>query len=188
MLQIAGIKVITHKNNNMENLKEPDSTEDLESRIKKLIAEKGKNQCISPDGKLKNDFILSCITENNSQAAQDYERIIAAYDKLKQNDAFANRVSKETLNKINLYGEYIVRPLKVKGHQSQNIQIGEIIKVPALKSKWDFADGEGWKASLLNNEERFKIGDKVLYSFCEIIILDNEKLHLVCSFSGKLID
>jgi len=176
----------------MKNIKSDGLTMNLEDKIKQLISEIGHIHCVKPDGKLDDSFILTYITQNNKRAAKDYFQVVAAYNKLKSNETFVKenspKVSDTTLKKYLFYHDALVRPLKTV-HKNHNdiLFAGEILKLPEKKSASEYDHGEGWKA-LLEPERQFKIGDKVLYNYKTNIVLDHEMLHLVCSFSGKIIE
>ncbi|MGP8215672.1 MAG: hypothetical protein ACLQQ4_08935 [Bacteroidia bacterium] len=85
-----------------------------------------------------------------------------------------------------LANEYLVRPYKANDTSfNRNIYFGEIIKLPAVLDI-NYAEGDEWKA-LLKKGIEYNIGDKVLYSFKSNILLDNELLHVVGCFTGKIL-
>ncbi len=114
-----------------------------------------------------------------------------AYNKLRKNNEFikefnSRRVSEETLKNLLLANEYLVRPYKANDTSfNRNIYFGEIIKLPAVLDI-NYAEGDEWKA-LLKKGIEYNIGDKVLYSFKSNILLDNELLHVVGCFTGKIL-
>ncbi len=177
----------------MKNIKNDGLTMDIEDKIKQLMDELGQNKCITPDGRLNNDFILTCLTQNNKRAAADHLKILSAFNKLKKNDQFFYKsnakVSEETLNKIQLFGEHLVRPIiPNENYKHGAIHTGIIIKLPEKRNTNQYDDGESWKA-LIEKETTFKVGDKVLYCYGgsgSNLVLDNELLHLVCYFLGKI--
>jgi hypothetical protein len=176
----------------MKNIQNAGLTMDMEDKIKQLIVEMGEKDSIRPDGKLNDSVILSYITQNNKRAAKDYVQIVKTYNKLKKDDSFIKesnpRVSKETLEKYLFDFEFLVRPVKMLYSSStESIHSGEIIKVPEKKDVREYAEGEQWKA-LIAKEPKYKVGDKILYWYHSIILLDFEILHLVSSISGRILE
>ncbi|HTA81469.1 MAG TPA: hypothetical protein VK783_00915 [Bacteroidia bacterium] len=170
--------------------KRPKTEKELERSIKYLLLDQEQFDSIKPDGSLDETFILSYLVRNNDHAAKEYGRILRAYEIVKKHGMFtkvmeSRRVSDKTLQGIELYYESIVRPIKAKedglrGH----IYTGEVLKLPSPAGR-EYDTGEEWKA-LLEKEKRFMVGDKVLYNMKSNLILDNELLHLVGTFTGKI--
>lgn len=161
----------------------------LEQRIKSLINRLGQNHCIKPDGCLNEAFILAYLLRNCKQAAEVHGKLMTAFDALKKEDIFKKSeqfVSKETLRKIELYSEYLVRPAEPDS-QSRfgNIFTGTILKIPKTLPS-NYFPGDEWKI-LLGKEDDFKIGDQIVYNSKNNIILDNECLHLVGYIVGKIL-
>jgi hypothetical protein len=103
-----------------------------------------------------------------------------------QPETETKRVSKKTLNSLELYNDAIVRPMK----KPNNIKIdhgyfGEIIKLPSGGASYRYDAGEEWK-KVLKKEREFNVGDRVMYSCKLNIMMDGEQLHLVGYFFGKL--
>ena len=161
---------------------------EIEKSIGSLLQEHDYSS-VMPDGSLSEHFILSYLTRNNDHAAKGYHKILLAYEKVKKYEAFAKvmqskRVDEKSLKKLVFFYDTLVRPIKEKeGTVQGSMYVGEIIKLP----KPEPDEGEEWKA-LLHKKERYQVGDKVLYYMKSNIILDNELLHLVSSFTGKLLE
>jgi hypothetical protein len=174
----------------MKNIKNDGLALTIEDKIKQLMHEMGYINCIKPDGKLNDRFIVEYLTQHNKEATKDYVRVVTAYAKLRNDVSFVKesnqKVSKETLKKFVFEYEFIVRPIKtIQVHHIDGVFAGEIIKLPEKDAR-DFSDGEGWKA-LLEQSSR-KVGDKIIYWYKNNIILDSELLHLVSSISGRILD
>lgn len=152
----------------------------------------GQKQCIRPDGKLDDSFILTYLTQNNKRAAHDYIRILAAFNKLKENDPVLKgnrpKVSDKTLKKFVFFSDAVVRPLDTIFNSPDDfLYIGEILKLPEKKSTRDYDDSEAWKA-LIETESRCRVGDKIIYGFKANVVLDDELLHLVWNVTGRIIE
>ena len=162
----------------------------IQRKIKFLINE-GQYECINPGGELSENFILSCIVQHNEKAAMEQRKIITAYRKLKKQDAFIKsiptwKVKEETLTRLVLYNETLIRPLNVKEIFGNNgVYFGEVIKLPRTQGQ-EYDESEKWKA-LIEKEKEINVGDKVIYSYRSNIILDNELLHLASFFVGKIV-
>lgn len=175
----------------MKQTKKMKSAKEIERSLELQINQEGEFDSIKADGQLDEAFILTYLIRNNQEAAQDYWKIIKAFNKIKQRDIFikgmhSRKVSKETLKKIILNNEAIVRPLKSENAiRHSRVYFGEILKLPAINS--DCVDGDEWKA-LVKKETDFDVGDKVIYNYKYDIILDNELLHIVGCFAGKLLE
>lgn len=169
----------------------PRTTSEFEENIRYSIVIMEQYDCIKADGNLDESFILSRILENNEMATLEYRRILSAYATLRKNDAVikglsSGKVKMETLNNIILTQETLVRPIKTREVAfNQSIYYGKIIKLPVEREPYR-EDGDSWKA-LIEKKKEYEVGDKVLYTHKTNILLDNELLHLVFGFSGKLL-
>lgn len=175
----------------MKQVKKSKTELETEKSIMYLLKERGEFECIKPDGTLDESFILSYLIHNEHRSAQEYNKVIRAFNKIKERDSFIKRmnsrkVSENTLKSIIIFNEAIVRPFSTKDNFQHGIYAGEIIKLPPAKSANEYDEGEGWKA-LIQKDSNFKIGDKVLYNFKCNIVLDDELLHMVGSFAGKIL-
>lgn len=163
----------------------------LEENLRYMIVEMEQYHFINPDGSLDEGFLLHSIIQSNPKAALEHKRLTDAYNKLRKCDAFikvfnSRKVSDKTLKSIMLSSEYLVRPYKSNDTSfNRSIYFGEILKLPALLDN-NYADGEEWKG-LVEKGIEYSIGDKVLYSFKSNILLDNELLHVVGCFCGKVL-
>lgn len=169
------------------------TAKEIERSIKHLILDMAQYDCIKADGSLDDHFILSYLLRNSDHAVKEYNRILLAYEKVKKNETFikvmqSRKVDSQTLKRIVLFYESIVRPIKVKDDlMGGGVYIGEILKLPSLESGREYDEGEEWK-TLLHKEKQYKVGDKVFYNMKSNIILDYELLHLVGMFIGKLLE
>jgi hypothetical protein len=167
------------------------TAKEIEENIRYSIVVMEQYENIKADGSLDESFILTSIINHNKDAALDYRRILSAYANLRKNDAVikglcSGKVSQETLKNLVLNQEALVRPLKAKESTfNRSVYYGKIIKLPFEREPYR-EDGEAWK-SLIERKKEYDIGDTVLYTHKTDIIMDNELLHLVYSFSGKLL-
>jgi hypothetical protein len=169
----------------------PRTAKEIEESIRYSIVVMQQYDCIKPDGFLDESFILTSIINHNLDAALEYRRFLSAYANLRKNDAVikglcSGKVSEETLKNLILTQEALVRPLKAKEATfNRSVYYGKIIKLPLEREPYR-EDGESWK-SVIEKKREYDVDDKVLYTHKTDIIMDNELLHLVCSFSGKLL-
>jgi len=175
----------------MKTRKKRLTAKQLEENIRYLIVEMEQYHFINVDGDLDEGFLLHSIIENNPMAALEHKRLLNAYNKLRKSDAFikefnSRKVSEKTLKSLMLTSEYLVRPHKSNDKSfNRSIYFGEIIKLPSALDS-NYIEGDEWKA-LLKKETDYNLGDKVLYSFKSNILLDNELLHVVGCFCGKIL-
>lgn len=162
---------------------------DLEQKIKRL-EDKLYNGAINTGGGLNMESVLQFILKGDRRAKLRYSVIMKEYMLIKQHPDFAKKfgstVKPETLKKITLYGSYIIRMSKdIKGNGVNGIFFGEIVKLPTVNRSSQFCDGEEWKA-LLAKKREVELGDQVIYSHKNDIVLDNETLHFVSYIDGKI--
>jgi len=174
----------------MEEGKNENGTKAWQLKIKSLIDKLGRSNCIKPDGTLTDAFILAFLVKSSKDASTLHGRLIDAFNVLKKEEVLQGlnpKVKKSTLKGIEFYQDYLVRPAKPDfNSRFDGVFYGTIIKLPR-KLAADYFPGEGWKATLEENE--FKIGDQVLYNNCKTnIVLDGENLHLVYHFIGKILE
>lgn len=164
----------------------------VERNIRFLIDEMGQYEAILPDGELSPEFILSYITQHNAIAAQERKKIVRAYEKLKTSHPFikgmySRKVDEQVLKKIILFQDYLVRPSKVIAPlQNRCAYTGIILKLPELLRGSEYPEGDEWK-KLIEKGSDFKVGDKIIYSYRNHIVVNNELLDLVSMPVGKVI-
>jgi hypothetical protein len=161
---------------------------DLEKKIKTL-EDKVLYGAITSSGRLNLKSVLQYILKGDRKAKLRYSTIIIEFNKIKNHPDFAERyngiVKPETLKKIRLYNSYLVRPSKCG--TSNGLFYGTILKLPSVNSFSQLPDGDGWK-SLIKKEEEINVQDAVFYTNKTDIVLDNETLHLVGYFEGKIME
>jgi len=97
------------------------------------------------------------------------------------------RADENIFKKYVFLNEALVRPIiNNRNRHIDDVFTGIILKLPVNKLHHTAFSGDEWK-TFLEKESDFKVGDKVLYNGKTNIVMNEETLHLVGWFIGKIL-